>query len=111
MPQLVESQGTIVNAAGFDMTQSLRALLAAKSVRVHAMLAGPIDTDMVRGLEVPKATPQSVAEAIFDGLESGEEETFPDVISINLADTWRTSAAKEFEHQFAALVNPQPVAG
>ena len=130
LPQLVESHGTIVNnvsmmalapvpvmpsyaiskAAAFNMTQSLRALLTPKGVRVHAMLAGPIDTDMMRGLEVPKATPQSVAEAIFDGVERGEEEIFPDAMSINLADSWRTGAAKEFEHQFAAFVNPLPVA-
>jgi len=130
LPQLVESQGTIVNnvsmmafapvpvmpsyaiskAAAFNMTQSLRALLTPKGMRVHAMLAGPIDTDMMRGLAVPKATPQSVAEAIFDGVERGEEEIFPDAMSINLADSWRTGAAKEFEHQFAAFVNPQPVA-
>jgi NAD(P)-dependent dehydrogenase (short-subunit alcohol dehydrogenase family) len=130
LPQLVESQGTIVNnvsmmafapvplmpsyaiskAAAFNMTQSLRALLTPKGVRVHAMLAGPTDTDMMRGLEVPKATPQSVAQAIFDGVERGEEEIFPDAMSIQLADSWRTSPAKKFEHQFAAFVNPQPVA-
>jgi NAD(P)-dependent dehydrogenase (short-subunit alcohol dehydrogenase family) len=129
LPQLVESHGTIVNnvsmnalapvpvspsyaiskAAAFSMTQSLRGLLAPKGVRVHAALPGPVDTAMMRGVEVPKATPQSVAEAIFDGVERGEEEIFPDAMSINLADSWRTSAAKEFEHQFAAFVNPQPV--
>ena len=129
LPQLVESKGTIVNnvsmmalapvpimpsyaiskAALFNMTQSFRALLAPKGVRVHAMLAGPTDTDMMRDLEVPKATPQSVAEAIFDGVERGEEEIFPDAMSINLADSWRTSAAKDFEHQFAALVNEMSV--
>jgi NAD(P)-dependent dehydrogenase (short-subunit alcohol dehydrogenase family) len=131
LPQLLESRGTIVNnvslealapvpvhpsyaiskAAAFNMTQSLRALLAAKGVRVHAMLAGPTDTDMMRGLEAPKATPQSVAEGIFDGVERGEEEIFPDPMSINLADSWRTGPVKEFEHQFAAFVNPLPVAG
>src|SRR5262245_60023265 len=130
LPQLVETRGTIVNnvsmealapvplhpsyaiskAAAFNMTRSLRALLAARGVRVHAMLAGPTDTDMMRGLEAPKATPRSVAAAIFDGVERGEEEIFPDPMSINLADSWRTGAAKEFEHQFAAFVNPQPVA-
>jgi len=130
LPQLVESRGAIVNnvslealapvpvhpsyaiskAAAFNMTQSFRALLAAKGVRVHAMLGGPIDTDMMRGLEVPKATPQSVAEAIFDGVERGEEEIFPDAMAAKLADSWRTGAVKEFEHQFAAYVNPLPVA-
>jgi NAD(P)-dependent dehydrogenase (short-subunit alcohol dehydrogenase family) len=129
LPQLVESQGTIVNnvslnalapvpvspsyavskAAAFSMTQSLRGLLAAKGVRVHAALPGPVDTAMMRGVEVAKATAQSVAEAIFDGVERGEEEIFPDAMSINLADSWRTGAVKEFEHQFAAFVNPQPV--
>jgi DNA-binding MarR family transcriptional regulator len=55
-------------------------------------------------------SPQSVAEAIFDGVERGEEEIFPDAMSINLADSWRTGAAQEFEHQFAAFVNPPPPA-
>jgi len=45
------------------------------------------------------------------GVARGEEEIFPDAMSINLADSWRTGPVKEFEHQFAALVNPQPVAG
>src|SRR5262249_61062074 len=93
-----------------NMTQPPRARLAAKGVRVHAMLAGPTDTDMMRGLEAPKATPQSVAEGIFDGVERGEEEIFPDAMSIKLAESWRIGAVKDFEHQFAALVNPLPVA-
>src|SRR5262245_39867948 len=81
LPQLFESRGTIVNnvwmealapvpvhpsyavskAAAFNMTQSLRALLAAKGVRVHAILPGPTDTDMLSGFEVPTASPQSAA--------------------------------------------------
>src|SRR4029453_2962478 len=103
MPSYAISKG-----APFNMTPSFRALLAPRGVRVQAMLAGPVDPDMLRGREVPKATPQSVAEKIFDGVERGEEEIFPDAMSINLADSWRTGAVKEFEHQFAAYVNPQP---
>jgi hypothetical protein len=37
-------------------------------------------------------------------------EIFPDAMSIELADSWRAGAAKEFEHRFAAFVNPLPVA-
>jgi hypothetical protein len=73
-------------------------------VIVHAVLAGPIDTDMVRGLDIPKSSPQSVARAIFDGVQQGQEEIFPDPLSATMADSWRTGAVKELERQNAALV-------
>jgi len=68
----------ISKAAFFNMTQSLRALLAGQGVTVHAVLTGPTDTDMTRGFEIPKATRESVARGIFDGVENGEEDIFPD---------------------------------
>jgi NAD(P)-dependent dehydrogenase (short-subunit alcohol dehydrogenase family) len=69
---------SISNAAAFSLSQSLRALLAGRGVKVHAVLAGLVDTDMSRGLDAPKAPPESVARAIFDGVENGEDEIFPD---------------------------------
>jgi NAD(P)-dependent dehydrogenase (short-subunit alcohol dehydrogenase family) len=94
----------VSKAAAFNLTQSLRALLAPRGVSVHAVLTGPTDTDMTRGYEIPKATPESVAQGILDGLEAGEEEIFPDPLSAQLADSWRDGAAKAFEHQFALAV-------
>jgi short-subunit dehydrogenase len=91
---------SVSKAASFALSQSLRALLAGENVTVHAVLAGPIDTDMIRDLDVPKASPQSVARAILDGVEDGEEEIFPDPMS----GSWRTGVAKELERQNAALV-------
>src|SRR5215468_12166691 len=105
LPLLTRSKGTIVNnvslmalaplpltpaysvskAAAFSLTQSLRALLTARGVRVHAVLTGPVDTDMTRGLDIPKASPQPVARAIFDGVEQGEEDIFPDPMSESMA--------------------------
>ena len=64
-------------AAAFSVTQSLRALLAGRGVKVHAVLPGPIDTDMVRDLPIPKTPPESVARGIFDGIADEEEEIFP----------------------------------
>ena len=52
-------------------------------MRVHAVLTGPVDTDMSRGLDIPKASPESVARAIFDGVEQGEEEIFPDPVGVH----------------------------
>jgi NAD(P)-dependent dehydrogenase (short-subunit alcohol dehydrogenase family) len=95
---------SISKAAAFSLTQSLRALLAPRGVSVHAVLAGPIDTDMSRALQAPKASPASVARAIFDGVEAGDEEIFPDPSSGRLADSWRAGAVKELERQYAALV-------
>jgi NAD(P)-dependent dehydrogenase (short-subunit alcohol dehydrogenase family) len=94
----------VSKAAAFNLTQSLRGLLAPLGIGVHAVLTGPTDTDMTRGFEIPKATPESVAEAILDGIEAGEEEIFPDQLSAELADSWRNGPAKAFEHQFAMAV-------
>jgi NAD(P)-dependent dehydrogenase (short-subunit alcohol dehydrogenase family) len=95
---------SISKAAAFSLTQSLRALWAGRGVRVHAVLAGPVDTEMSRGLDVPKASPESVARAIFDGVEQGDEEIFPDPMSESVAESWRGGTAKALERQNAALV-------
>jgi len=124
LPLLKRSRGAIVNnlslvalaplpavpaysiskAAAFNMTQSLRALLAGQGVTVHGVFLGPVDTDMTRGFEIPKASPESVAVGIFDGLEKGEEDIFPDPASQSIAEGWRTGVAKAFERQYAGFV-------
>ena len=124
LPLLTGSRGAIVNilsmaglaavpfspaysiskAAAFSLTQSLRALWAGRGVKVHAVLAGPVDTDMSRSLEIPKASPDSVAQGIFNGLENGDEDIFPDPMSQSIAEGWRNGIAKALERQFAAFV-------
>jgi NAD(P)-dependent dehydrogenase (short-subunit alcohol dehydrogenase family) len=100
---------SISKAAAFNLTQSLRALLAGQGVTVHAVVLGPIDTDMNRGFDIPKASPESAALRIFDGLEKGEDDIFPDPASLSIAEGWRTGAVKALERQFAAFV-PQSTA-
>ena len=95
-------------AAALNLTQSLRALLAIHGVTVHAVVIGPVDTDMNRGFNIPKASTESVAAGIFDGLEKGEEEIFPDPASQSIAEGWRTGVSKALERQFAAFM-PQSV--
>ena len=124
LPALTRSRGAIVNnvslaaiaplpitpaysvskAAAFNLTQSLRILLAERGVRVHAVLTGPTDTDMNRGFDIPKASPEAVAQAIFDGVDNEEEDIFPDPVSAAMADGWRGGVAKAFERENAALV-------
>jgi NAD(P)-dependent dehydrogenase (short-subunit alcohol dehydrogenase family) len=100
---------SISKAASFSLSQSLRALLAGQAVSVHIVLPGPIDTDMTRGLEIPKASPETAARAIFDGVEKEEEEIFPDPMSEAVTEGWRNSAVKDLQRQFAAYVQQTPV--
>jgi NAD(P)-dependent dehydrogenase (short-subunit alcohol dehydrogenase family) len=124
LPLLKRSKGAIVNnlslvalaplpiipaysiskAAASNATQSLRAMLAGKGVTVHSVFLGPVDTDMNRGFDIPKASPESAAQGIFDGLEKNEEDIFPDPVSQSIAEGWRTGVAKAFERQYAGFV-------
>ena len=90
-------------AAALNLTLSLRALLAGQGVTVHAAVIGPVDTDMNRGFAIPKAAPDMAAAGIFDGLEEGEEEIFPDPASRCIAEGWRAGVSKALERQFAAF--------
>jgi len=99
---------SISKAAAFSLSQSLRALLAGQGVSVHIVLPGPIDTDMTRNLDIPKASPESTARAILDGVEKEEEEIFPDPMSQAIAEGWRKGAIKELQRQFAAYVDQTP---
>jgi hypothetical protein len=64
---------------------------------------------MTRYLDIPKASAESVARAILDGVENGEDEIFPDPMSASMAESWRGGAAKALERQIAALLEAQPV--
>jgi NAD(P)-dependent dehydrogenase (short-subunit alcohol dehydrogenase family) len=130
LPSLIQSHGAVVNivslgavaavpvlpaysvskAASFSLTQSLRALLAVHGVSVYAVMPGPIDTDMVRDLDIPKTPAEDVARAILDGVERGEEEIFPDPMSQMVAGGWRAGVAKQLERQNARMVQANPIA-
>jgi NAD(P)-dependent dehydrogenase (short-subunit alcohol dehydrogenase family) len=124
LPLLTRSKGAIVNvlsvtsvapfpvipgysiskAAALSLTQSQRALLTRQGVGVHGVILGSVDTDMTRGFDIPKVSPESAAVGIFDGLENGEEDIFPDPTSQTLAEGWRTGVTKAFERRINAVV-------
>jgi NAD(P)-dependent dehydrogenase (short-subunit alcohol dehydrogenase family) len=124
LPALKQSKGAIVNnlslsalvpvattpaysiskAAAHNLAQAMRALLASSGVTVHSAFTGPTDTDMTRGLDIPKSAPEVVAAGILDGLEGGEDDIFPDPYSGRIADGWRAGVIKTLEREFAAFV-------
>ncbi|OJV83007.1 MAG: hypothetical protein BGO37_13685 [Cellulomonas sp. 73-92] len=97
---------SISKAAAMSLTQSQRALLGRHGIRVHLAVAGPIDTDMSRGLGIPSAAPETVAAAIVEGVLRGDDEIFPDPVSATLAAGWDSGVVKTLERANAALLPP-----
>ncbi len=90
-------------AAALSLTQAVRAELAAQGTHVVAVLPGAVDTDMTRGVEVPKMPPAEVARAIVHGLEYGLEEIYPGDMAAGVA-TGLALDPKAVEKQFAGFL-------
>jgi NAD(P)-dependent dehydrogenase (short-subunit alcohol dehydrogenase family) len=121
-PALIHNQGAVVNiltlvalasmpslgvynaskAAAWSLTQSLRADLAKRQVKVFSIFPGAVDTDMLKGVEMPKASPADVASEVLKGIEADDEDIFPDPMSRELYSHWATNH-KAIERQFAAM--------
>lgn len=65
-------------AAAWALTNSLRHELRAQGTRVSGLHVAFIDTDLTKGLEVPKLDVKDVARRTFDGLAAGDEEILID---------------------------------
>jgi NAD(P)-dependent dehydrogenase (short-subunit alcohol dehydrogenase family) len=87
-------------AAAHSLTQAMRAALAPKGITVHAVYPGGIDTDMVAGVDSPKAPPADVAARILDGLAANREDIFPDPSSQAMSQLWRNDP-KALERAFS----------
>jgi NAD(P)-dependent dehydrogenase (short-subunit alcohol dehydrogenase family) len=89
-------------AAGWSLTQSFRADLAKRGIRVHGVFPGLVDTDMARPFQAPKAPAIDVARAILGGVEANEEDIYPDPMAEQVYAAWREDH-KAVERQFAAM--------
>jgi NAD(P)-dependent dehydrogenase (short-subunit alcohol dehydrogenase family) len=89
-------------AAAYSVTQALRPELRAKHIDILAVLPGPIDTDMVKALQLPKTSPVDVAKGVVAGIARGEEDIFPDPMAQQMGALWNKSP-KEFERTFASF--------
>jgi len=100
MPELAAYNAS--KAAAWSMTMSLRASLADSNVSVHSVFPGPVDTDMLDGVEIEKTPASAVAEAIVKGIEDNEEDIFPDPMSKQVYSNWREDH-KGVEKMFAQM--------
>jgi NAD(P)-dependent dehydrogenase (short-subunit alcohol dehydrogenase family) len=89
-------------AAAYSITQALRPELKKLAIQVLAALPGPIDTDMVKDLELPKASAADVAQQLIAGIARGDEEIFPGPMAQQMGALWLKDP-KAYERAFASF--------
>jgi NAD(P)-dependent dehydrogenase (short-subunit alcohol dehydrogenase family) len=68
-------------SAAWSLTNGLRHELRAQGTQVLGLHMGFVDTDLTRGIEGPKSTPEAIGRHAFDALEAGAEEVLADDIT------------------------------
>jgi NAD(P)-dependent dehydrogenase (short-subunit alcohol dehydrogenase family) len=68
-------------SAAWSLSNALRMELAAQQTQVLGLHMGYVDTDLTRGLEVPKSSPEAIVKRALDGLEAGLDEVLADELT------------------------------
>jgi NAD(P)-dependent dehydrogenase (short-subunit alcohol dehydrogenase family) len=68
-------------SAAWALTNGLRIELTQQGTQVLALHAAFIDTDLTRGYDVPKSSPEEIVRTTLDALERGEGEVLADEIT------------------------------
>jgi len=68
----------VSKAAAWSLTNGLRNELRPQGTQVLGLHVGFVDTDLTRGLDVVKVSPQSVVATALDALEAGASEVLAD---------------------------------
>ena len=68
-------------SAAWSLTNSLRNELAAQRTQVLALHMAYVDTDLTRGFDVPKSSPEDIVKRALDGVESGLDEVLADELT------------------------------
>ena len=94
-------------AAVHSLTSGTRLLLSGQGILVTGVYPGPVDTDMAKGIDMEKASVETVANAILDGVADGREEVFPDSMAEGYAGAYE-AGQKTLERSIAEML-AQPV--
>jgi NAD(P)-dependent dehydrogenase (short-subunit alcohol dehydrogenase family) len=71
-------------SAAWSLTNALRSELAAQKTQVLALHMAYVDTDLTRGFEVPKSSPEEIVVRALDGVESGLDEVLADELTLQV---------------------------
>ena len=65
-------------SAAWGVTNGMRQELRAQKTQVVGMHVGFVDTDLTKGIDAPKSSPEVIVKRTFDALEAGAEEVLAD---------------------------------
>ena len=65
-------------AAAWGLTNAFRHELRDQKTQVMALHMGFVDTDLTKGIDLPKASPADIVARAYDGLEAGAEQVLAD---------------------------------
>ena len=65
-------------SAAWGVTNGMRQDLRAQKTQVVGMHVGFVDTDLTKGIDAPKSSPEVIVKRTFDALEAGAEEVLAD---------------------------------
>lgn len=68
-------------SAAWALTNSLRHELAAQKTQVLGVHMAYVDTDLTKGFEVPKTSPETIVQRALDALAVGAEEVLADALT------------------------------
>ncbi|MDR6769284.1 NAD(P)-dependent dehydrogenase (short-subunit alcohol dehydrogenase family) [Acidovorax delafieldii] len=69
-------------SAAWSLTNSLRNELLAQQTQVLGLHMAYVDTDLTRGFDVPKTSPEKIVQRALDGLEAGHDEVLADALTV-----------------------------
>ena len=71
-------------SAAWSLTNALRHELAAQGTQVLGLHMAYVDTDLTKGFDVPKSSPEDIVSRALDGLEAGQHEVLADALTQQL---------------------------
>ncbi|MBN8616988.1 MAG: SDR family NAD(P)-dependent oxidoreductase [Deltaproteobacteria bacterium] len=80
-------------AAASSMSQAIRWELAKLGIQVFASYPGPIDTEMVKALEMPKTSAEAVAKSLLEAVAADVLDAAPDPTGAQFLATFEREPA------------------
>ena len=71
-------------SAAWSLTNALRNELAVQKTQVLGLHMAYVDTDLTRGLDAPKSSPEEIVKRALDGLESDVDEVLADELTLQV---------------------------